>query len=97
MEIMVLLGYTAILALVAPFVLPKSDFYGKLVPAGIAAAAGGALWLILTWLGFAYDQAWIWLIVMLAMPIAVLLGIRGLGKKRAGSEAKQLAELRAAR
>ena len=97
MEMLVLLGYTAILALVAPFVLPKSDFYGKFVPAGIAAASGGALWLVLTWLGFHHDQAWIWFIVMILMPVAILLGVKFLSAKRQADEATELAELRAKR
>ncbi len=97
MEILVLLGYTAILALVAPFVIPKSDFYGKLVPAGIAAVSGSALWLIFTWLGFSYDQAWIWFIVMLGMPTAIWFATGLLNAKRSAAEAKELSELRATR
>jgi hypothetical protein len=97
MEILVLLGYTAILALVAPFVIPKSDFYGKLVPAGIAAVSGSALWLIFTWLGFSYDQAWIWFIVMLGMPAAIWFITGFLNAKRSAAEAKELAELRTTR
>jgi hypothetical protein len=68
MELAVLVVYAILLALVAPFVLPKSDFYGKLVPFSIALASGSVFWILLTWLGFSYQEAWIWFIVMLGMP-----------------------------
>jgi hypothetical protein len=97
MEILILLGYTVILALVAPFVIPKSDFYGKLVPAGIAAVSGSALWLIFTWLGFSYDQAWIWFVVMLGMPAAIWFTTGLLNAKRSAAEAEELSELRTTR
>lgn len=97
MEILVLLGYVAILALVSPFVLPRSDFYGKLIPAGIAAVSGSALWLVLTWLGFRYEEPWIWFIVMLAMPAAIWFTTGILNSKRSATEAKELAALRATR
>mgnify|MGYP000025190102 CR=1 FL=1 len=83
MEILVLLAYAAILALVAPFVLPRSEHYGSFVPAGISLVSGSVIWLILTWLGFHYDEAWIWLIVMLSMPVGMWLGAKRLNKIRA--------------
>ena len=43
MELLIILAYAGILALVAPFVLPKSDHYGNLVPVAIAATSGAAL------------------------------------------------------
>jgi hypothetical protein len=94
MEILVLLAYAAILALVAPFVLPRSEHYGKLVPAGISLVSGSLIWLILTWAGFHYDEAWIWFIVMLAMPAAVIFGTRYLARTRASAEEKKLSEIR---
>lgn len=86
--------YGAILALVAPILLPKSDFYGKLVPLGLALTSGAALWLILTWLGFHYDEAWIWFLVMMAMPAAVWFGTHYLVRQREAAEKAELAKLR---
>ena len=94
MEILVIVFYAAILALVAPFVLKQTDHYGKLVPAGIAAVSGGALWFILTWAGLHYDEAWIWFIVMLGMPIATFFGSNFLAKKREHEEEEELAAIR---
>jgi hypothetical protein len=94
MEILVLLAYAAILALVAPFVIEKSEHYGSLVPAGLALVSGSALWFLLTWLGFHYDEAWIWFIVMLAMPAAVWFGTSYLAKTRVQAEASKLEAIR---
>jgi hypothetical protein len=94
MELAVIFFYALLLALVAPFVLPKSDFYGKLVPGSIALAAGSVLWIALTWLGFSYEDAWIWLVVMLAMPAISWFAVSRLNKSRIELEAKQLESLR---
>lgn len=94
MELLVVLAYAGLLALVAPFVLPKSDFYGKLVPFAIALGTGSVLWIVLTWLGFSYQEAWIWFIVMLAMPAVAWVATTRLAKVREDQEEKELAELR---
>ncbi|MDA8552389.1 hypothetical protein N9K78_03800 [Aquiluna sp.] len=96
MEILVVIAYAAILALVAPFVFPPSEHYGKLVPAGIALVSGAGAWLTLTWLGFHYDEAWIWFIVMIAMPLAAWFGTRAIEETRKKQEEAELEAIRAA-
>lgn len=94
MEILVLLAYAIILALVAPFVVPKSDHYGSLVPAALSIVSGSALWFLLTWLGFHYDEAWIWFIVMLGMPVVVWFGSARIAKLREAAELAELNQIR---
>jgi hypothetical protein len=94
MELLVIISYAAILALVAPFVMPKSEHYGNLVPGALALTSGSVLWLLLTWLGFSYNEAWIWFIVMLLMPVATLFGTAYLRKTREVEEAKALEAIR---
>jgi hypothetical protein len=94
MELAVILVYAILLALVAPFVLPKSDFYGKLVPFSTALAAGSVLWILLTWIGFSYQEAWIWFIVMLGMPAATWFTVGYLNRTRVAMEAKELEAIR---
>lgn len=96
MELLVVIAYAGILALVAPFVFPPSEHYGKLVPAAISLISGAGAWLILTWLGFQYDQAWIWFIVMLSMPLVAWFGTRALEASRKKQEASELEAIRAA-
>ena len=96
MEILVVVAYAAILALVAPFVFPPSEYYGKLVPAGIALVSGAGAWLVLTWLGFHYDEAWIWFIVMISMPLVAWFGTRALEATRKKQEEDELTQIRTA-
>lgn len=94
MEILIILIYGLILALVAPFVLPPSDYYGKLVPAGVAMVAGSFIWLLLTWLGFNYQEAWIWFAVMLGMPLVGWFGTGAIDRIRRKQEEQKLNEIR---
>ena len=73
MEVLIILGYAAILGLVAPYLTTKSGEYGALVPPTIAAVAGSVLWIILTFAGFKYEEAWIWIIIMVAMPVVMII------------------------
>ena len=83
MEILIILGYAAILGLVAPYLTTKSDEYGVLVPPTIAAIAGSVLWIILTWVGFKYEEAWIWVIIMVAMPVVMIIASQRIAAARA--------------
>lgn len=74
-EIAFLVVYTVILALVTPYIVGKSEYYGTLVPAGIALVYGSVLWVILTLAGLKSDNAWIWVITMFTMPVVMYLGV----------------------
>jgi len=82
MEIAFLVIYAVILGLVAPYVVGKSLQYGELVPASAALVGGSVLWAIFTWVGLSYEQAWIWTIVMLAMPACLFVATAWLTKTR---------------
>lgn len=82
MEFLFIVFYAAVLALVAPAVNINSDRYGSFVPTAIALATGSFLWILLTVLGFGYTDAWIWSIVMVAMPVAMYFGPKFLESRR---------------
>ena len=69
----VIVGYSVILGLVAPYINAKSEEYGWLLPPAIALATGSSLWVVLTWLGFKYEEAYIWAIIMVVMPLVMVL------------------------
>ena len=75
-------AYGAILGLVAPYVGVKSQSYGSLVPSALAVVSGSLLLAIFTWVGLHYDEAWIWLIVMLGMPAFMWFGAARIEKMR---------------
>lgn len=73
MEFAVIVFYAVILGLVAPYLHARSEEYGALVPPAIALVAGSALWVLLTWLGFKYTEGYIWVIIMVIMPAAMIV------------------------
>ena len=94
MEFLFIVFYAAILGLVAPYVQIGSDRYGSLVPPTIGIVTGSVLWILLTWLGFGYTDAWIWSIVMIGMPVAMFFGSKALDKQRAKLDEQALAATR---
>jgi hypothetical protein len=97
MELLVIVAYAGLLALVAPFVMPRSEHFGNLVPGALALTSGSVLWLLLTWFGFPYNEAWIWMIVMLLMPVATWFGTSFIRKTRETEEASALEAIRLGR
>lgn len=83
MELAFILVYAAILGLVAPYLGIDVKLIGSLVPGAIAVVAGSIIWAVLTWAGLHYDEAWIWLVSMLGMPAAMVIGVRRISAKRA--------------
>ncbi|MFM5951023.1 MAG: hypothetical protein ACKOOE_00210 [Micrococcales bacterium] len=69
----VIVFYAIILGMVAPYIYARSEEYGALLPPAIALAVGSVLWGVLTWLGFKYTEGYIWVIVMVAMPLAMVI------------------------
>jgi lipopolysaccharide export LptBFGC system permease protein LptF len=90
----VVILYTLVLGLVAPYITVHSEKYGALVPPTIALVTGSAIWVLLTWLGFSYADGWTWIIVMIAMPIVMMFVASRLAKSRDKAFAKQLESLK---
>jgi hypothetical protein len=82
MEIAFIVVYAAILGLVAPYIGLKSEKYGSLVPGVSSFIIGAILWAALTWAGFPATEAWIWVITMFAMPVALWFVPKRLEKLR---------------
>ncbi|MEY4349277.1 MAG: hypothetical protein RL719_574 [Actinomycetota bacterium] len=69
----VVVVYAIILGLVAPYISAHSDKYGALLPPAIATATGSVIWGALIWVGMPTTDAWIWLAVMLVMPVVMII------------------------
>ncbi|MEN9714190.1 MAG: hypothetical protein RLZZ164_854 [Actinomycetota bacterium] len=82
MEIAFLVFYTAILALVYPYIGLKDDRYGTLVPAAFTAIVGSISWTALIWLGLGNTNALTWIIVMLLMPLGGWVGTNQVARLR---------------
>jgi|GEM_PF-189095 len=97
MELLVIIIYAAILGLAAPYVNVRSVDYGQLVPSALALNAGAILWGILIWTGLGTANAWTWIIVMLAMPVAMAIGANRLAAARKRADEIELVNIKTAK
>lgn len=88
MEIAFILIYGSLLGLMAPYLLSGKENFGVLLAPAIALIFGFATWTIMTWLGFKYNDGWIWAVTMLGMPFAMIFGVRFVRSRRAAAEKK---------
>ena len=91
----VVILYTLVLGLVAPYITVHSEKYGALVPPTIALTTGSVLWSILIWLGVGTQDGWLWLIIMVAMPLVMVFASARLAKARDKAYEAKLAAAKA--
>jgi uncharacterized membrane protein YeaQ/YmgE (transglycosylase-associated protein family) len=77
MEIVLALLFGAVIGIVVHFTLPGRDTRGAALAPIIGAVVSGAVWMILTWMGWTTDNGWLWLIsivapVVVAYPVVAL-------------------------
>lgn len=82
--------YAAILGLVAPYIYARSEEYGALLPVAVAMVVGSVLWAALTWLGFKYTEGYIWVIIMVLMPVAMMIVANRLAHVRVRAREEKL-------
>jgi hypothetical protein len=91
----VILLYTLVLGLVAPYISVHSEKYGALVPPTIALTTGSIIWSVLIWLGVGTQDGWLWLIIMLAMPLVMVFASARLASARDKAYEAKLAAAKA--
>jgi len=82
--------YALILGLVAPYISVHSEKYGALLPPAIGLAIGSVLWAVLIWVGLPNSNAWLWMIIMVLMPVAMIIGANRIAKMRDDQQAEEL-------
>ena len=60
----------AILGIAAHFALPLRQMRGVALVPSIGAAVAAIVWVGLTWLGWAWDGGWIWVVSLAASALA---------------------------
>ena len=75
------------------FLLPDKGRYGSAVLPAIAGAVTSAVWAGLTWAGWAFDAGWIWVVSLLAGPVAAWLAGLVLARARAASDERMFEAL----
>lgn len=79
----------AIFGIVARYVQPGRSLHGVLVIPAVGVAVASTAWVILTWLGWAWDGTWIW-VVSLALSGVVAFVSGRLFSSRREAEDKEL-------
>ena len=72
MELLFIALFGAIIGLVAHFALPAREATGEVLIPAISTAAAAIIWVVLTWIGFAYDEPWIWLITLVSTALTAV-------------------------
>lgn len=91
----VILLYTLVLGLVAPYISVHSEKYGALVPPTIALVTGSVIWSALIWLGVSTQDGWLWLSIMVAMPLVMIFASARLASARDKAYEAKLAAAKA--
>jgi hypothetical protein len=77
----------AILGLAARYALPRRHTYGVALVPAIGAAVAAVVWVGLTWLGWAWDGGWIWVVSLVAAGLVAAASAYLIGPRRERSDA----------
>ena len=90
MELMFVALGGAILGLAARYALPRRLTHGSVLVPAVGTGVAALVWVVLTWLGWAWDGGWIWWVSLVLAGVAAVVVDVLLGKRR---EAADLAML----
>ncbi|WP_066040351.1 hypothetical protein [Herbiconiux solani] len=79
-----------ILGLLARYLLPNRDRHGAALIPAIGAAVSAVVWVGLTWLGWAWDGGWIWVVSLVVTAIVVVAADILIGRTRKTHDAERL-------
>ena len=80
----------ALLGLAARYALPNRLTHGSVLVPAVGTGVAALVWVVLTWLGWAWDGGWIWWVSLVVAGVAAVVVDLLLGKRR---EAADLAML----
>jgi len=72
----------AILGLAARYALPRRLTHGSVLVPAVGTGVAALVWVVLTWLGWAWDGGWIWWVSFIVAGLAAVLVDILLGKRR---------------
>ena len=87
MELLFVVLGGAILGLAARYSLPRRHAYGSAVVPAIGAGVAAVVWVALTWLGWAWDGGWIWVVSFVAAGLASVATAWFIGPRRERGDA----------
>ncbi|MEC5183645.1 putative membrane protein YeaQ/YmgE (transglycosylase-associated protein family) [Cryobacterium sp. MP_3.1] len=80
----------ALLGLAARYALPRRLTHGSVLVPAVGTGVASLVWVVLTWLGWAWDGGWIWWVSFVVAAVAAVVVDVVLGRRR---EAADLAML----
>jgi len=78
----------AILGLAARYALPRRHTYGSALAPAVGAGVAAIAWVALTWLGWAWDGAWIWVATLVVAGLASVAAVWLIGPRRERHDAE---------
>ena len=87
MELLFVVLGGAILGLAARYSLPRRHTYGSALVPAIGAGVAALVWVALTWLGWAWDGGWIWVVSFVAAGLASVATAWLIGPRRERGDA----------
>ena len=87
MELLFVVLGGAILGLAARYSLPRRQTYGSALVPAIGAGVAAVVWVALTWLGWAWDGGWIWVVSFVVAGLAAAASAWFIGPRRERSDA----------
>lgn len=93
MELLFITLGGVILGLGARYLLPNRDRHGVILIPAIGAAVSAVVWVGLTWLGWAWDGGWIWVVSLVVTAVAVVAADILIGRSRKEHDDERLKAL----
>ncbi|MGI9823867.1 hypothetical protein [Agromyces sp. Marseille-Q5079] len=87
MELLFVVLGGAILGLAARYLLPLRNTHGVILIPSIGAGVAAVVWVALTWLGWAWDGAWIWVVSFVVAGLAAAATAYLIGPRRERADA----------
>jgi hypothetical protein len=80
----------AIFGLLARYLQPGRSLHGVIVIPAVGVAVASTVWVILTWLGWAWDGGWIWVVSLAASAVVAFVAGRMLSSRREAADKELL-------
>ncbi|MFO7690702.1 MAG: hypothetical protein R6W83_09165 [Cryobacterium sp.] len=80
----------AILGLLARYTLPGRSTQGAVLVPAIGTAMAALVWVGLTWLGWAYDAGWIWVLSLVVAALVAAASQLAVARSRINEDARLL-------
>ena len=94
MELLFVVLGGAMIGSIVRYTVPGRHAHGAIVVPGAGAIVAALLWAVLTWLGWAFDATWIWVVSLVAAGVASLALAIALPRRRRDADARLLERLR---